>query len=73
MNNFYVRDGLMTCQKLKSWWSDAGTFESLLKASSLVANKKLCACDTPVESKRGTTYAGASGEFGGDPIKHSQR
>jgi glucose-1-phosphate thymidylyltransferase len=44
VNNFYVRDGLMTCQVLESWWSDAGTFESLLKASSLVANKKLCTC-----------------------------
>ena len=41
VNNFYVRDGIMTCQRLKSWWSDAGTFESLLKASTLVANKKL--------------------------------
>ena len=44
VNNFYVRDGLMICQLLESWWSDAGTFESLLKASSLVANKKLCTC-----------------------------
>lgn len=44
VNNFYVRDGLMSCQLLESWWSDAGTFESLLKASSLVANKKLCEC-----------------------------
>ena len=44
VNNFYVKDGLMTCQVLESWWSDAGTFESLLKASSLVANKKLCEC-----------------------------
>ena len=44
VNNFYVKDGLMTCQLLESWWSDAGTFKSLLKASSLVANKKLCEC-----------------------------
>ena len=44
VNNFYVKDGLMTCQLLESWWADAGTFESLLKASSLVANKKLCEC-----------------------------
>ena len=35
----------MSCHFLESWWSDAGTFESLLKASSLVANKKLCSCD----------------------------
>ena len=44
VNNFYVKDGLMTCQVLESWWSDAGTFDSLLKASSLVANQKLCSC-----------------------------
>ena len=44
VNNFYVKDGLMSCHFLYSWWSDAGTFESLLKASSLVANKKLCTC-----------------------------
>jgi glucose-1-phosphate thymidylyltransferase len=72
VNNFYVRDGLMTCQRLKSWWSDAGTFESLLKASSLVANKKLCVCDDPAEPKKERTYAGASGEFGGT-LKHSER
>ena len=72
VNNFYVRDGLMTCQRLKSWWSDAGTFESLLKASSLVANKKLCVCDDPLEPKKPMTYAGASGEFGGD-IRMSER
>jgi glucose-1-phosphate thymidylyltransferase len=44
VNNFYVKDKLMSCHFLSSWWSDAGTFESLLKASSLVANKKLCSC-----------------------------
>tara|TARA_R110002012_G_scaffold213472_4_gene384603 strand:- start:552 stop:1292 length:741 start_codon:yes stop_codon:yes gene_type:complete len=44
VNNLYVKDGLMTCQVLESWWSDAGTFESLLNASSLVAKKKLCEC-----------------------------
>jgi len=49
VNNFYVKDRLMSCHFLQSWWSDAGTFESLLKASSLVANKKLCTC--PNENK----------------------
>ena len=44
VNNFYVKDKLMSCHFLNSWWSDAGTFESLLKASSLVADKKLCTC-----------------------------
>tara|TARA_R110000851_G_scaffold44148_7_gene108680 strand:- start:1211 stop:2011 length:801 start_codon:yes stop_codon:yes gene_type:complete len=44
VNNFYVADGLMSCHFLESWWSDAGTFDSLLKASSMVANKRLCTC-----------------------------
>mgnify|MGYP003677920085 FL=1 len=51
VNNFYVKDRLMSCHFLLSWWSDAGTFESLLKASSLVANKKLCTCTNYVESE----------------------
>ena len=71
VNNFYVRDGLMTCQRLKSWWSDAGTFESLLKASTLVANKKLCVCDDPSTPKKGVSLASASGEFGS--ARHSER
>ena len=62
VNNFYVRDGLMSCHFLDSWWSDAGTFDSLLKASSLVANKKLCSCDN--ENKIPLPRVGAEGEFG---------
>ena len=62
VNNFYVRDGLMTCQMLESWWSDAGTFESLLKASSLVSNKKLCTCHD--KTKDSLPKVGAMGEFG---------
>jgi glucose-1-phosphate thymidylyltransferase len=27
----------MTWEKLEGWWTDAGTFESLLRASNLVA------------------------------------
>ena len=62
VNNFYVRDKLMSCHFLGSWWSDAGTFDSLLKASSLVANKKLCSCDN--ENKIPLPRVGAEGEFG---------
>ena len=69
VNNFYVRDGLMTCQVLESWWSDAGTFDSLLKASSLVANKKLCACNDTV--KEPLPKVGSMGEFG--TVKMSER
>jgi glucose-1-phosphate thymidylyltransferase len=37
VNNAYIREGTMTYSFLDGWWTDAGTFSSLLRASSLVA------------------------------------
>ena len=37
VNNFYIEDGSMTSDVLQGWWTDAGTFESLLRASQMVA------------------------------------
>ena len=37
VNNIYIKQGTMTWSVLDGWWTDAGTFESLLKASNLVA------------------------------------
>lgn len=37
VNNHYIREGVMTWEQLKGWWTDAGTFDSLLRASNLVA------------------------------------
>ena len=37
VNNAYIERGEMTWDVLEGWWSDAGTFESLLQASNLVA------------------------------------
>src|SRR5262249_51371441 len=37
VNNAYIQTGAMTWDELHGWWSDAGTFESLLNASNLVA------------------------------------
>ena len=37
VNNAYIERGEMTWDELEGWWSDAGTFESLLYASNLVA------------------------------------
>ncbi len=37
VNNWYIKRGEMTWSELDGWWTDAGTFESLLKASNLVA------------------------------------
>jgi len=37
VNNAYIARGQMTWEELEGWWTDAGTFESLLLASNLVA------------------------------------
>ena len=37
VNNFYVEEAAMTFEVLEGWWTDAGTFESLLHANNLVA------------------------------------
>ncbi|KPL01319.1 MAG: spore coat protein [candidate division Zixibacteria bacterium SM23_73_3] len=37
VSNAYIREGKMTYEILEGWWSDAGTFESLLRTSTLVA------------------------------------
>jgi glucose-1-phosphate thymidylyltransferase len=37
VNNAYIREGTMTFSGLEGWWTDAGTFESLLRAANLVA------------------------------------
>ena len=37
VNNIYIERGQMTWDELDGWWSDAGNFESLLRASNLVA------------------------------------
>lgn len=37
VNNHYIDRGEMTWNELDGWWTDAGTFESLLRASNMVA------------------------------------
>jgi glucose-1-phosphate thymidylyltransferase len=37
VNNAYITRNQMTWEELEGWWTDAGTFESLLHASKLVA------------------------------------
>jgi glucose-1-phosphate thymidylyltransferase len=38
VNNAYIERNAMTWEELEGWWTDAGTFESLLHASKLVAD-----------------------------------
>jgi len=37
VNSAYLKDGTMTWEMLQGWWTDAGTFESLLRANLLVS------------------------------------
>ncbi len=39
VNNYYIRKGRLEYDILEGWWTDAGTFESLLRASNLVAQQ----------------------------------
>jgi len=50
VNNFYIEEGALTYEILDGWWTDAGTFESLLRANTLVAQSganKLDFLDSP--------------------------
>src|SRR6202045_4782988 len=37
VNNFYIEENKLTYDVLDGWWTDAGQFESLLRANNLVA------------------------------------
>ena len=37
VNNWYIERGEMQWSEMEGWWTDAGTFDSLLRASKLVA------------------------------------
>lgn len=37
VNNAYIEKGNLTSSEITGWWTDAGTFDSLLHASNLVA------------------------------------
>jgi len=41
VNNVYLKEGKMDYRIVDNFWSDAGTFESLFKASEFVRNKEL--------------------------------
>ncbi|MBV9308881.1 MAG: glucose-1-phosphate thymidylyltransferase, partial [Acidobacteriaceae bacterium] len=40
VNNAYIREGTMTFNYLEGWWTDAGTFDSLLRAANLVSDTR---------------------------------
>ncbi|MFH1594018.1 MAG: sugar phosphate nucleotidyltransferase [Candidatus Omnitrophota bacterium] len=44
VNNAYLERGELTYAVLKGWWTDSGTFESLLRANNLVAKREYKRC-----------------------------
>jgi len=41
VNNEYIRRGTMTYDILDSWWTDAGTFDSLIRANELATDVQI--------------------------------
>jgi len=41
VNNAYLKIGTLEYDILEGWWTDSGTFDSLLKANNLVAKKEM--------------------------------
>jgi len=60
VNNAYIREGTMTYSFLDGWWTDAGTFESLLRATNLVAQNR------PEASSEMAAMAGVAFEAEGE-------
>jgi glucose-1-phosphate thymidylyltransferase len=48
VNNAYIREATMTFSFLEGWWTDAGTFDSLLRAANLVAQSVASAVERTV-------------------------
>ncbi|MBZ5554777.1 MAG: NTP transferase domain-containing protein [Acidobacteriia bacterium] len=49
VNNAYIARGTMAYDILEGWWTDAGTFESLLRANQLVAQPRVSAAVNTAE------------------------
>jgi len=47
VNNWYLRQGELTCEVLEGWWTDAGTIGSLHRAGNLVAETGANRVDGP--------------------------
>lgn len=53
VNNSYLAEDKLDYEVLEGWWADAGTFESLWHASSLVRERILRQMETPAASGTG--------------------
>jgi glucose-1-phosphate thymidylyltransferase len=61
VNNFYVEEAAMTFEILEGWWTDAGTFESLLRANNLVAKTGANKMRTEKNNAKAIARQGAEG------------
>jgi len=52
VNNAYIRKGALHYDIMEGWWTDAGTFESLLRAANLVARKMRRQAEEPPGERR---------------------
>ena len=50
VNNWFIKDGSMSYEVLSGWWTDAGTFESLHRASQLVKEGGANLMEVPVHA-----------------------
>jgi glucose-1-phosphate thymidylyltransferase len=55
VNNAYIREGTMTYDFLEGWWTDAGTFDSLRRATNLVAETGANKMDEPEPARSGVS------------------
>ncbi len=53
VNNSYLAEGKLHHELLEGWWTDAGTFESLWQANSLVREKAAIYAETPAAAGMG--------------------
>jgi glucose-1-phosphate thymidylyltransferase len=51
VNNAYVREGTLTFSFLSGWWTDAGTFDSLLRAANMVKESVVGAAAVAARAK----------------------
>jgi glucose-1-phosphate thymidylyltransferase len=51
VNNAYIREGSLRYDFLEGWWTDAGTFESLRRATNLVAARDQSKRGVPVTAE----------------------
>ena len=76
VNNFYIEEDKLTYEVLDGWWTDAGQFESLLRANNLVAetgaNKMSNAAETSGAGSGSMKIfvTGGAGFIGSNFIRH---